>query len=54
MLYYASTIGEMYIAAILLGLGVGFMEAPIITYVGEICEPHIRGVLTSLAGKFCL
>lgn len=50
MLHYASTIGEMYIAAILLGLGVGFMEAPIITYVGEICEPQIRGILTSLAG----
>lgn len=28
----------------------GFMEAPIVTYVGEICEPSIRGVLTSCAG----
>lgn len=26
------------------------MEAPIVTYVGEICEPSIRGVLTSCAG----
>jgi SP family facilitated glucose transporter-like MFS transporter 8 len=51
MLHYASSITEMYIAAILLGLGVGFMEAPIITYVGEICEPQIRGILTSLAGN---
>lgn len=28
----------------------GFMEAPIITYVGEICQPSIRGILTSCAG----
>ncbi|KAL7033165.1 hypothetical protein ACKWTF_007494 [Chironomus riparius] len=50
MLHYASSLTELYIAAILLGLGVGFMEAPIITYVGEICQPSIRGVLTSCAG----
>jgi MFS family permease len=28
----------------------GFMEAPIVTYVGEICQPSIRGILTSCAG----
>lgn len=33
-------------------LGVGFMEAPIITYVGEISEPRLRGILTSYAGLF--
>lgn len=27
------------------------MEAPIITYVGEICQASIRGVLTSCAGN---
>lgn len=26
------------------------MEAPIVTYVGEICQPSIRGILTSCAG----
>ncbi|XP_062561783.1 facilitated trehalose transporter Tret1-like [Armigeres subalbatus] len=50
MLYRAGSLEEMYIAAILLGLGVGFMEAPIVTYVGEICQPSIRGILTSCAG----
>lgn len=54
MLYYATSLTEIYIAAILLGLGVGFMEAPIITYVGEICEPQIRGILTSCAGILLL
>lgn len=28
------------------------MEAPIITYVGEISEPRFRGMLTSYAGIF--
>ncbi|XP_052868649.1 facilitated trehalose transporter Tret1-like [Anopheles cruzii] len=50
MLHYAGSLEEMYTAAILLGLGVGFMEAPIVTYVGEICQPSIRGILTSCAG----
>lgn len=36
MLIFATTAEEVFIAAVLLGLGVGFMEAPIITYVGEI------------------
>lgn len=36
LLHYANSLEAMYLGAILLGLGVGFMEAPIITYVGEI------------------
>lgn len=36
MLYYSKTLTEVFIAHILLGLGVGLMEAPIVTYVGEI------------------
>lgn len=36
ILYFATSVAEMYLAAILLGLGTGFMDAPIITYVGEI------------------
>lgn len=36
MLYYSTTLTEIFIAHILLGFGVGLMEAPIVTYVGEI------------------
>jgi MFS family permease len=50
MLYFAGSLEEIYIAAVLLGLGIGFMEAPIVTYVGEICQPSIRGILTACAG----
>lgn len=36
MLYNATSLKMMFTADILLGLGVGFMEAPVLTYVGEI------------------
>lgn len=50
MLYFAQSSVEVFLAAVLLGLGVGFMEAPIITYVGEITQPAIRGILIACAG----
>lgn len=36
MLYFAQSVEMVFAAAVLLGLGVGFMEAPVVTYVGEI------------------
>lgn len=30
------------------------MEAPVITYVGEISEPRLRGILTSYSGLFVM
>lgn len=36
MLYMAQSHEEIYVAVVLIGLGVGLMEAPILTYVGEI------------------
>lgn len=37
----------IYAAFILHGLGIGLMEAPIYTFIGEISEPSIRGILTA-------
>ncbi|GAB0097348.1 facilitated trehalose transporter Tret1 [Sergentomyia squamirostris] len=50
LLHFATSVPQMYLAAILLGLGTGFMEAPVVTYVGEICQPSIRGIITSCTG----
>lgn len=36
MMYMANSVWMIFVANILFGLGVGLMEAPIITYVGEI------------------
>ncbi|XP_065219861.1 facilitated trehalose transporter Tret1-like isoform X2 [Planococcus citri] len=52
LFYTAISLPVLFLAAILMGLGVGFMEAPVITYVGEISEPKLRGVLTSYSGIF--
>jgi MFS family permease len=52
MFYFASSVPMLYVSAVIMGLGVGFMEAPIITYVGEISQPELRGVLTSYSGKY--
>lgn len=55
MLYNATTVTEVFVAHSLLGLGVGLMESPIITYIGEICEPTMRGVMiaySALSGTF--
>lgn len=49
LLYSATTLTHVYVAGLLLGLGVGFMEAPIITYVAEISQPSVRGVLLAFA-----
>ena len=55
MFYFANSVTMLYASSVIMGLGVGFMEAPIITYVGEISQPELRGMLTSYAGKvtFC-
>ncbi|XP_052133186.1 facilitated trehalose transporter Tret1 [Frankliniella occidentalis] len=50
LLSTARSHAALFAAAALMGLGMGFMEAPIITYVGEISTPKLRGALTSMAG----
>lgn len=42
MLYYSTSLAEVLIAFVFLGLGVGLMEAPIITYVGEIWSADVH------------
>lgn len=46
MMYNATSVTEIFIADILLGLGVGLMESPIITYIGG--EPSFLNKATSL------
>lgn len=47
LLYNASSLNMIYAAFVLHGLGIGLMEAPIYTFIGEIAEPNIRGILTA-------
>ncbi|XP_008475502.1 facilitated trehalose transporter Tret1 [Diaphorina citri] len=49
-LYYAQSVTTIMIGTIAMGIGLGFCEGPIISYLGEVCEPRIRGALTLLTG----
>lgn len=49
MLYYTHDVVSLYASTVLMGLSIGFSEAPILSYVGEITEPRLRGIMASLA-----
>lgn len=40
----------LYVTNVILGIGIGFMEAPIMTYIAESSQPDLRAILTSLPG----
>jgi MFS family permease len=48
---FTTSISMLYIINIILGLGIGFMEAPIATYMAETCQPDLRNILTSVPGE---
>ncbi|XP_060809830.1 facilitated trehalose transporter Tret1 [Amyelois transitella] len=47
MFHFSSTTEHLYGALILTGLAGGILEAPVLTYVAEITQPHLRGALTA-------
>lgn len=49
LLYYTQSTVLLYMSSIFMGLSIGFSEAPILSYVGEITEPRLRGSMASLA-----
>lgn len=40
LIHFATEVREIYAAAIILGLGIGVMETPVVTYIGEIWWVH--------------
>ncbi|XP_063375729.1 facilitated trehalose transporter Tret1-like [Cydia amplana] len=52
LMYYAWDVPSLFIANALLGIGTGIMEAPSITYVGEVSDSSVRGILTTLTNSF--
>lgn len=54
MLGLATSVEQVFAAGVLLSIGVGLMESSIITYVGEISHPSVRGVLLALANVFVM
>lgn len=50
----ASSVSVLFVTNVVVGLTVGFTEAPLNSYFGEICEPKLRSVLAGSACKFML
>jgi len=47
----APSITVLFLANVLLGATIGFSEAPINSYFGEICQPELRSILAGSAGN---
>lgn len=47
LLYKATSVEMLYLSSILMGISVGFAEAPCVTYVCEIATPKLRGILVA-------
>ncbi|KAL3282157.1 hypothetical protein HHI36_005352 [Cryptolaemus montrouzieri] len=47
LFYFSTKIWHVFAALALSGLAGGLMEAPVLTYVAEVTQPHLRGVLSS-------
>ncbi|KAJ4445679.1 hypothetical protein ANN_12363, partial [Periplaneta americana] len=45
----ASSFAMLCIALVLLGITAGLIEAPLSTYIGEVCQPSIRGVMSCMS-----
>ncbi|XP_069675807.1 facilitated trehalose transporter Tret1-like [Periplaneta americana] len=44
----SNSLAMLYATNVIIGIGIGFMEAPIMTYIAETCQPDMRAVLTSI------
>nr|XP_018912951.1 PREDICTED: facilitated trehalose transporter Tret1-like [Bemisia tabaci] len=53
LLYYATSVQGLCIATLTMGLGIGFCEAPIAAYIGEVSQPHLRGIFTAMTTAAC-
>ncbi|KAJ2954361.1 hypothetical protein O0L34_g2623 [Tuta absoluta] len=53
LFHFARTTSHLYGALCLTGLAGGLLEAPVLTYVAEITQPHLRGAL-SATSSMCI
>lgn len=52
MFIFAKNVETMYACSILMGLSMGFSGGPFASYIGEVCEPKLRGALMSATNVF--
>ncbi|KAJ8893558.1 hypothetical protein PR048_006157 [Dryococelus australis] len=60
LFYFVNSPSSLLATSALMGLSLGIVEAPILTYVAEVSQPKLRGMLTTFTelsvnvGMFCL
>lgn len=54
MLWRANSVSILYASTLMMGLGLGFNDGPAYSYVGEICEPKLRGIMSCVINMACL
>lgn len=47
LFYFSESVGSLLLALSLTGLTGGMIEAPVMTYVAEVTQPHLRGMLSA-------
>lgn len=47
--YFANSSGWLFLALVITGLNGGLTESPVMTYVSEVTQPHLRGMLAATA-----
>ncbi|XP_029346023.1 facilitated trehalose transporter Tret1 isoform X2 [Acyrthosiphon pisum] len=52
MFFYANSVGTLYACSMLMGISVGYSGGPSSAYIGEVCEPKLRGALMSATNVF--
>ncbi|XP_050429976.1 facilitated trehalose transporter Tret1-like [Adelges cooleyi] len=52
LLYHANDIETLYLCSVITGLTMGFVGGPSSSYLSEVCEPKLRGALTSATNVF--
>ncbi|XP_074025646.1 facilitated trehalose transporter Tret1 [Leptinotarsa decemlineata] len=47
LFHYSTEVWHIFVASCMTGLSGGLLEAPVLTYVAEITQPHLRGMLST-------
>ncbi|XP_044268551.1 facilitated trehalose transporter Tret1 isoform X1 [Tribolium madens] len=47
LFYFSTDVWQIFLALCITGVTGGLLEAPVLTYVAEITQPHLRGMLSS-------
>jgi MFS family permease len=50
--HFATSILSLFVTNVILGIGIGFMDAPLMTYTAETCQTEQRNILTSVPGEW--